>query len=166
MPEHQNCTNHVEVFIEISAGSNIKYEYCPESKMLKVNRFLRTSMIYPFNYGFIPNTISEDGDPVDALVLTSEKILPGTIIPSKVIGVLETEDEKGKDCKIICVPSESIDPDSRYFDNLNDLTRPTKEKITHFFEYYKSLEKGKWVKIIKWGNKTAAMQYLEKAQKR
>jgi len=152
----------INVLIEISIGSSIKYEYDEKTGRLIVDRFLHTSMHYPFNYGFIPRTISEDGDPVDVLVLTLESIYPGTILPTRIIGMLATEDEHGRDIKLVGVPNDSIDPESYKIQNILDLSQPTKDRIVHFFEYYKSLEKGKWVKIKKWHGKDEAVNYLQK----
>lgn len=152
----------VDVLIEISKGSCIKYEYDQKTGRLKVNRFLHTSMHYPFNYGFVSQTLADDGDPVDVLVLTLEEILPGTILPTRIVGMLETKDEAGEDEKLIGVPADSVDPESYRIQNLSDLTPATKERISHFFEYYKSLEKGKWVKVKKWYGKEDAHKYLEK----
>lgn len=151
----------VEVFIEISMGSSVKYEFDKEKNILKVDRFLHTSMHYPFNYGFILNTLSEDGDPLDALVLCLEVILPGTILPARIVGMLETEDEKGKDIKIVCVPADSVDPEAYKVQDVLDLTNSTKQRITHFFEFYKSLEKGKFVRVKKWYGKKKAVDYLK-----
>lgn len=155
----------IEVFIEISKGSSVKYEYDKKRGRLVVDRFLHTSMYYPFNYGFIPETKGDDGDPIDVLVLTLEVVLPGAILPSRVIGMLETEDENGHDAKLIAVPLDNIDPEAKRIKDVLDLTRSTKDRIAHFFEYYKSLEKGKWVKVKKWHGKKEAMEYLEKYQK-
>lgn len=153
----------VNVFIEISIGSSIKYEFDKKTHRLIVDRFLHTSMHYPFNYGFIPNTMSEDGDPLDVLVLTLEEILPGSILPTRIVGMLETEDEEGRDMKLIGVPTESVDPESYKIQNVLDLTQPTKERICHFFEFYKSLERGKWVKVKQWHGKEGALSYLQKS---
>jgi len=152
----------VLAFIEISIESSIKYEYEEATGRLVVNRFLHTSMHYPFNYGFIPGTISEDKDPLDILVLTLKQILPGTYLPVRIIGMLETEDEQGKDIKMIGVPADSVDPESEKIQNLLNLSQLTKDRIGHFFEYYKSLEKDKWVKVKQWHGKDESLQYLEK----
>lgn len=154
------------VFIEISSGSSIKYEFDEKTGRLMVDRFLHTSMHYPFNYGFIPETESEDGDPLDVLVLTLKEILPGTVLPVRIIGMLETNDEKGLDMKLVGVPADSVDPESCKVQNLLDLTQATKDRIVHFFEYYKSLEIGKWVKVKKWHGKKDTLQYLLKCFKK
>lgn len=151
----------VNVLIEISVGSSVKYEYDEKSGHLVVDRFLFTSMYYPFNYGFVPGTISEDGDPLDVLVLTLKEIVPGTILPTRIIGMLVTEDEEGKDIKLMGVPADFVDPESYKVQDALKLLPPTKERISHFFEYYKSLERGKWVKVGKWHGKNDALKYLE-----
>ena len=153
----------IDVFVEISIGKSIKYEFDRKRGRLVVDRFLHTSMHYPFNYGFIPNTQSEDNDPLDVLVLTLEEILPGTILPSRIVGMLETEDETGIDIKLIAVPADFVDPESYKVQDVLDLTQPTKDRIRHFFEYYKSLEKGKWVEVKKWHGKEKALEYLQKS---
>ncbi len=126
-------------------------------------------MYYPFNYGFIPNTLAEDGDPTDVLVISSQPVVPGSVIRSRPIGMLEMEDEEGIDTKIIAVPVSKLD---RSFDNINDvndLPEATLEKIKHFFEHYKELEKGKWVKVKEFKSaetaKEAIKQDLERVNK-
>lgn len=158
--------NVVEVFIEISKHSSVKYEYDEVRQCLMVDRFLHTSMYYPFNYGFIADTQSEDSDPIDALVLTQEAVLPGTIIKTRIIGMLETEDENGRDFKLITVPINSIDPDVIEIKDIFDVREATRHKIMHFFEYYKSLEKNKWVKVKNWQGREKAMIYFEKAKEK
>lgn len=158
----KNPTNgEVNVFIEIPKDSNIKYELDKESGVIMVDRFLYTSMNYPFNYGFIPNTLSEDGDPVDVLVLSEYSVVPGSIIRSVVIGMLEMEDEAGIDTKILAVPDTKIDP---FYGELTIETLPDilKNKIKHFFENYKTLEPGKWVKIKEWKDKAQAIEEVKK----
>lgn len=162
----QNHKSIVDVFIEITKGSSVKYEYDEKTGRLVVDRFLHTSMYYPFNYGFVPETLSEDGDPVDVLVLTLEPVLPGAILPTRIIGMLETEDEEGRDIKLIGVPTEKIEADSSKVHNVLDLYSSTKDRIAHFFEYYKSLERGKWVKVKKWSGKDEAVNYLKMASEK
>jgi len=162
----KNQNQIVNALIEISKGSSVKYEYDETTDRLVVDRFLHTSMYYPFNYGFIPKTLSEDGDPVDVLVLTLEAVFPGAILPTRIVGMLETEDEGGRDVKLIGVPIEKIEADSVKVQNVLDLYPSTKDRITHFFEYYKSLEKGKWVKIKKWSGKNEAIKYLKSASEK
>ncbi len=132
-------------YIEIPSGSNIKYEY-KEGVGLVTDRFLYTSMTYPANYGFIPNTKGEDGDPLDVLVLSSLPVTPGTFIKCKAIGLGVMEDEEGIDNKVIAVPVEKVDPFIKY-KSIEEVPDILKDRIKHFFEHYKELEKGKWVKF-------------------
>lgn len=143
----KNYPSEVNVVIEIPQNTGIKYEVDEETGEIFVDRFLYTAMQYPFNYGFIPNTKAEDGDPFDVLVISSQTVLPGTILPSRVIGMLEMEDEEGIDHKFIAVPRAKIDPYFAKIENIDDLDEIYKEKIKHFFEHYKELEKEKWVKV-------------------
>ena len=155
----------VNVFIEIPKDGSIKYELDKESGVIFVDRFLHTAMSYPFNYGFIPNTMSEDGDPIDVLVLGDQAVMPGVVIPSKIIGMLEMEDEAGIDTKIIAVPTEKIDPNSSEINDISDVSNSIKNKIKHFFENYKTLEPGKWAKIKEWKGKEEAVAAVKKSIK-
>ena len=130
-------------------NSNVKYEYDHVNDKLIVDRILHTPVNYFFNYGYIPNTLSGDGDPLDAIVLSKEKFYPTSYILCKIIGILHTEDEKGIDDKLILVPADSIDSESRGIDNIYDIHDSIKDKLIHFFENYKILEKNKWVKVNK-----------------
>ncbi|MEM0378586.1 MAG: inorganic diphosphatase [Thermosphaera sp.] len=153
----------VNVVIEIPVNSGVKYEVDKESGVLVVDRILYTSMVYPFNYGFIPGTLEEDGDPVDVLVISYDPLIPGSVIKVKPIGVLETEDEKGRDAKIVAVPSGKIDP---RFENINDITdvpEAVKQRIEHFFAHYKELEKGKWVRVVGWRDAGEAKHRIARA---
>jgi inorganic pyrophosphatase len=157
--------NKVNVFIEIPKDGNIKYELDKESGVIFVDRFLHTAMNYPFNYGFVPNTLSEDGDPVDVLVLGEQTLMPGVVIPSKIIGMLEMEDEAGIDTKILAVPTEKVDPSSKEINDISDVNESIKNKIKHFFENYKTLEPDKWVKIKEWKGQKEAITAVNKAIK-
>ncbi len=127
----------VNVFIEIPEGSRIKYELDKNSNMIFVDRFLYFDQGYPANYGFIPNTLSGDGDPVDVLVLTPLPLTPGVVIPAKPIGMLETEDESGQDAKVVAVPTEKANPDFGRYNDVSELPDEIREKIKYFFENYK-----------------------------
>jgi len=151
----------VNVFIEIPKNSSIKYELDKDSGCIFVDRFLFTSEYYPSNYGFIPNTLAEDGDPVDVLVLSDLSVAPGTVIPSVIIGMLEMEDEAGVDAKLIAVPSAKIDPVYGVFNDIADIPEALKNKMKHFFETYKQLEPGKWVKVKEWKDKKAALDVVQ-----
>lgn len=155
----------VNVFIEIPKGSSIKYELDKESGCMFVDRFLFTAEYYPSNYGFIPNTLADDGDPVDVLVLSDQSVAPGTVIPSVIIGMLEMEDEAGIDAKLIAVPSSKIDPVYGTFTDITDVPEALTNKMKHFFETYKQLEPGKWVKVKDWKDKKAALEVVKTSLK-
>lgn len=156
----------VSVIIEIGANAEpIKYEFNKELGLLQVDRFLSTSMTYPCNYGFVPNTCAGDGDPVDVLVLTQFPLVPGVLISVRPIGALLTKDEKGEDEKILAVPVSSVDS---YYDDVkdySDLPKNLLDKITHFFSHYKDLEKGKTVTVGKWVGMKEAKSIIENAVK-
>ncbi|HZJ18440.1 MAG TPA: inorganic diphosphatase [Patescibacteria group bacterium] len=161
----KNPPEEVNVFIEIPKDSNIKYELDKDTGIIFVDRFLHTAMNFPFNYGFIANTLADDGDPLDVIVLGDQSVAPGTVIPSRVIGFLEMEDEAGNDTKIVAVPDKKIDPLFGEYSDISDVPEATKNKIKHFFENYKTLEKDKWVKIKNWKGKKEALVEVEKAIK-
>ena len=152
-----------DMIIEIPYNSNIKYEM--ENNILRCDRILNTSMMYPGNYGYIPNTLSGDGDPLDALLLTKYSLLPGSIIKVKLIGVLYTTDESGRDEKLLCVPCEKVDMDYKNINSINDIPQITLDKIKHFFTHYKDNDKNKWVKVDKFGDKEEAQVVLDKSEK-
>lgn len=153
--------NVVEVFIEISKGSNIKYEYDKNKKLIVCDRILYTPFRYIFNYGFIPNTLSLDSDPIDAVIIMDEPLVPGCLIKCKIIGCLETSDSEGEDPKLILCPIDKIDPRAININNLSDLSNILLEQIKYFFSHYKDLE-NKVVKIGEFVNKEKAIQiYLD-----
>ena len=156
----------INVLIEIPMGSNIKYEYDEEEEIVKVDRVLYTSMVYPFNYGFVPGTLEEDGDPIDVLVLGNYSLIPGTVIEARPVGLIHMQDEEGTDKKIIAVPKDKTDPSFSRIKDVTDIDEPTKNKIVHFFEHYKELEPGKWVKISGWGTASEAKEKIMKAVQR
>lgn len=168
---HMNVTagkkapEQVNVFIEIPQNSSIKYELDKESGVIFVDRFLYTAFSYPFNYGFVPGTLAEDGDPVDVLVLSDKQVAPGVVIPSIPIGMLEMEDEEGIDTKIVAVPTLKIDPIYGVYKDITDIPQAIKDKMKHFFEHYKELEPGKWVKIKDWKGKNEAIAAIKKGMK-
>lgn len=151
----------VKIYIEIPAGSSVKYELDKQTGELEVDRFLHTAMYYPFNYGFVKDTLAEDGDSTDVLVLSSMKVAPGVVIKSHVIGMLEMEDEEGIDTKLIAVPTEKIDPVYGKLQSIKDVPEHLKNMMKHFFETYKDLEKGKWVKTKNWLDKEEAEKVIE-----
>lgn len=153
----------VNVIVEIPLGERVKYEYDKDLQIMKADRFLFTAFNYPFNYGFIPGTWSGDEDPLDIVVLSSERIYPNTLIECKLIGMLATEDEEGTDAKLIAVPKAKVDPAFANVSTLNDLPEYLKNKIKHFYENYKSIEPGKWVKVTDWLSKEEAIKVVEES---
>jgi inorganic pyrophosphatase len=166
----QNPPHDVNVVIEVPIGGEpIKYEMDKEAGTLVVDRFLYTAMRYPGNYGFIPHTLSGDGDPCDVLVANTRAIVPGAVISVRPVGVLVMEDNAGEDEKIIAVPSRHL---TQRYDRVNshaDLPDITIKQIEHFFQHYKDLEPGKWVKILRWGDAAEAhrliLEAIERAKK-
>lgn len=155
----------INVLVEIPKDSGIKYELDKDSGVIMVDRFLHTAMRFPSNYGFVPGTLADDGDPLDVMVLSDYAVAPGTVIPSVVIGMLEMEDEAGIDTKILAVPSKKIDPLYGEFTDVTDVPEAIKNKMKHFYENYKSLEPGKWVKLKEWKDKATALEAVQKALK-
>lgn len=154
--------DEVNVIIENPMGGDpVKYELDKETGAMFVDRFLHTAMYYPGNYGFVPNTLSEDGDPVDVLVIGRTPVMPGAVMPVRPVAVLIMEDDKGMDEKIVAVPAARLHP---YHDNVDDVDqiRPIlKEQIEHFFTHYKDLEKGKWSKVHGWGDAVKARALIQ-----
>ncbi|WP_455478661.1 inorganic diphosphatase [Bartonella sp. B10] len=167
IPVGKNPPEDVNVIIEVPIGGQpIKYEMDKKSGALFVDRFLYTSMVYPGNYGFVPHTLSEDGDPVDVLICNTRPLIPGCVINVCPIGVLIMEDDGGKDEKIIAIPTPKLT--QRYINvhNFTDLPEITLKQIEHFFKHYKDLELGKWVKIEGWNDKNFAHELIKKAIER
>ncbi len=156
----------VNAVIEIPMGSSVKYEFDKDACMVKVDRFLYTSMYYPFNYGFVPGTLEEDGDPVDILVISREPVVPGSIIEAVPVAVLNMEDEEGRDWKIVAVPKSKLDPLYKDMTDVDKIPEALKEKIRHFFEHYKELEPGKWVKVTGWEPRSKALEIIQAAIER
>ena len=159
--------NEINVVVEISANSGpVKYELDKDTGLLVVDRFLQVAMQYPCNYGFIPNTLSDDGDPIDVLVITDYPLIAGCVIKCKPIGLLFMEDESGKDEKIIAVPANKVDVKYAHVNDINDLSDIVKKKIKHFFERYKDLDANKWVEVSEFGNKAQALEMIHEAIRR
>jgi len=146
----ENPPHDINVIIEIPKGGNIKYEIDAESGAIFVDRKLSTTMFFPGNYGFIPQTEEKDGDPTDVLVLGDDPLVPMSIIRTHPIGVLLTEDEKGQDSKIIAVPIAKIDQNFATFIDVANIPEHMRNQIKYFFEHYKELEQGKYVKVVAW----------------
>ncbi len=155
--------DRVKVVIEIPYGSHIKYEIEKESGAVVVDRVMHSAMYYPANYGFVNKTLSQDGDPADVLVLTEYPLQAGSVINARLIGVLIMEDEAGIDEKILAVPVSKVDPTFDEIKDIDDLPAHTLAKIKNFFETYKALEKGKWVKVQGYQNADSAAKILQSA---
>jgi len=167
IPVGRNAPYELNVVIEIPmGGSPVKYELDKESGAMFVDRFLHTAMYYPCNYGFIPHTLSDDGDPVDAAVLGQLPVQPGVIIRSRPIGVLIMEDESGIDEKILCVPVDDLHPYYGDIGSYRDIRQVLLDQIAHFFEHYKDLESGKWVKVKRWGEAEEALDLIREGMNR
>jgi inorganic pyrophosphatase len=151
IPAGEDVPNDVNIVIEIPGhGTPVKYELDKDSGALKVDRFLSTAMFYPCAYGFIPQTLSEDGDPVDALVVTPVPVVSGSVIRARPVGMLNMTDEEGPDVKVLAVPITKLDPEYERVQTPSDLPKVLLDQIAHFFQHYKELESGKWVKVEDW----------------
>ena len=166
IPPGKNPPEDIFVAIEIPANAQpIKYEIDKDMDAVLVDRFMATPMFYPANYGFIPNTLADDDDPLDALVVTPYPVMPGSIIRCRPVGVLNMEDEEGEDAKLVCVPHDKLTTAYKDVQDVEDLPELLKDQIKHFFENYKDLEAGKWVKVRNWDNAEAARNAVEEAVK-
>ena len=146
-----NVPNEINVIIEIPAHSDpVKYELDKETGAMFVDRFMSTAMHYPCNYGYVPHTLSKDGDPVDVLVLTPYPLIPGSVIKCRPVGVLMMTDESGDDAKILAVPVDKLCKSYRRVESFRDLPEDMLSRIAHFFEHYKDLDEGKWVRVGGW----------------
>lgn len=153
----KNLPNECNVIIEIPANSDpVKYEVDKDSGALFVDRFVSTLMRYPCNYGYIPNTLADDGDPVDVLVVTPFPLVHGAVIRVRPLGMLDMDDESGGDAKLVAVPVTKLTPLYQNVNAIEDLPEQLLQQIQHFFENYKALEKGKWVKVKGWKGIEAA----------
>ena len=170
IPIGRDPPRDVNAIVEIPLGGvPVKYEFDKKSGAIFVDRFLHTAMFYPGNYGFIPHTLSEDGDPCDILVISQVPVVPGAVIRCRPVGALLMEDEAGKDEKILAVPVDALHPFYTGITSYRDLPAVMIEQIAHFFQHYKDLEKGKWVTIVKWLDTAEAersiMDAVARAQK-
>jgi len=164
IPIGRNPPHDVHALIEIPLGGvPVKYELDKESGALFVDRFLHTAMFYPGNYGFIPQTLSADGDPCDVLVVGQVPVVPGAIIRCRPVGVLVMEDEAGMDEKILAVPVDALHPFYTGITSYTELPKVLLDQIAHFFQHYKDLEKGKWVTIVKWQDTADAERMILEA---
>jgi len=157
VPAGKNLPDEINVIIEIPANADpIKYEVDKDSGTVWVDRFMSTPMFYPCNYGFVNHTLSLDGDPVDVLVPTPYPLVPGAVIKCRPVAVLKMSDESGEDAKVLAVPVSKLTKIYDHIQDINDVPELLKQQIQHFFERYKELEPGKWVKVIGWGDKAEA----------
>jgi inorganic pyrophosphatase len=157
----------VNAIIEVPMNSDpVKYELDKDSGALEVDRFLHTAMYYPCNYGFIPHTLSDDGDPIDVLVVNRCPVQPGCVMAIRPIGVLVMSDEEGQDEKLLAAPVEKLDPTYADVKSCENMPKHTLDQIAHFFQHYKDLEKEKWVKIERWGDADEAAKMIDEAIQR
>ncbi len=156
------ATGTLDCVIEIPKGSRNKYEYDPDLGGIKLDRFISASVVYPTDYGYIPETLAPDGDPLDVLVCVSEPTFPGCIVPAKVIGLFMMEDEKGPDDHVVCVPCH--DPGWNELDEIDDLPRLLRLEIDHFFSVYKDLDPDRRSETKGWGDREAAWERIEWAR--
>ncbi len=156
----------IKIFIEIPKFSRQKFEFDEELQKIKLDRTLYSPMYFPFEYGFIPDTMAEDGDPLDCVLLSSFPTFPGCIVECEVIGVLEMEDEAGIDHKILAKPTEKVDPRFKEIKSVDDLSEHSKKEIRQFFEDYKRLEPEKWVKLKEFKGKKVAEEMINKAKEK
>jgi inorganic pyrophosphatase len=167
LPAGKQVPDDINVVIEIPSNSDpIKYEVDKESGLVMVDRFLGTAMFYPCEYGFVPHTLSEDGDPVDVLVISPYTLSAGTAIRCRPVGMLRMTDESGKDAKILAVPVDKLTPRYKHVQKPEDLDKGLLDAIEHFFKHYKDLEVGKWVKIDGWEGTQAAKDEIVASVKR
>lgn len=161
VPTGDKAPNEVNVIIEIPMGGEpIKYEVDKESGAMFVDRILGTAMSYPCNYGYIPHTLADDGDPTDVMVFMNRPLIPGSVVTCRPLGMLNMRDESGEDAKILAVPCSSV---TRYYDDVNSIEQLPQIKvnrIAHFFEHYKDLEEGKWVELDGWADIEAAKKEI------
>ena len=164
IPAGKNPPEDIFVAIEIPANADpIKYEIEKDYDCIMVDRFMATPMFYPANYGYIPQTLSEDGDPLDVLVVTPYPVQAGSVIRCRPVGVLNMEDEAGGDAKLVAVPHDKLTQTYHNVREIEDLPELLRDQIRHFFENYKTLEPGKWVKVQGWDNAAAAKKAIEDA---
>lgn len=164
IPVGQNPPGDVNVIVEVPLGGDaIKYEFDKVSGAIFVDRFLYTEMRYPCNYGFVPHTLSDDGDPIDVMVVGNRPLIPGSVVRVRPVGVLMMEDEKGGDEKVLAVPHSDLTQYWAKFASYTDLPDILVAKVQHFFEHYKDLEPNKWSKVLEWGDEAKAREVIQEA---
>lgn len=156
-----NVPNEINVIIEIpSHAEPVKYEMDKDTGAMFVDRFMSTAMHYPCNYGYVPHTLSDDGDPVDVMVVTPYPLIPGSVIKCRPIGVLKMTDESGDDAKVLALPIDKLFKGYRSIESFRDMPQHLLDQISHFFEHYKDLDEGKWVRIAGWGGREEAREEI------
>lgn len=158
----KNPPEDINVLVEIPQEGSVKYELDKESGAMMVDRFAFTAMHYPFNYGFVPNTMADDGDPLDVLLISREAVMPGSVVRCRPLGGLRMKDEAGEDTKIIAVPHSKVDSSYEEMKGIEDLPQAFKDRIKHFFEHYKELEPDKWVKVEQFEDIAFAREEINK----
>ena len=167
VPAGKDVPNDIYVAIEIPANhAPIKYEIDHDTDCLFVDRFMATPMFYPANYGFIPHTLADDGDPLDVLVVTPYPVAPGSVIRCRPVGVLRMQDEAGSDEKLVAVPIDKVFSGYAHIEDIGQVSQHWLDRIGHFFEHYKDLEKGKWVKLDGWQDAAAARREIAESIER
>ena len=152
----------MKVFIEVSKGSNLKYEHDKETNCIILDRILHNSNVFPYNYGYIPNTLAPDGDPLDIIILGENSIHPGCYANVKILGGIETDDESGKDDKILAVLDDKVDQKSKSYNELSDINKTDLENVIYFLKHYKDNESNKYVNVGKIYNKQTALEVISK----
>jgi len=156
-----DCPNDIHVIVEIPAHSDpVKYEVDKDTGAMFVDRFMTTAMHYPCNYGYVTHTLSKDNDPVDVLVLTPVPLISGSVVHCRPVGVLMVTDESGDDAKVLAVPMDALSKTCQNVQNIHDLSPAILEQIAHFFEHYKDLDEGKWVRVEGWAGVDEARQEI------
>lgn len=153
----------MDVYIEVSKNSKVKYEYDKEKGMLIVDRILHNTNVFPYNYGFVPNTLSQDGDPLDVIVLCDFELVPGCIAKCKILGGIDVSDEEGQDDKIICVLDDKLDPKSKKLQEVMDINEQELENVLYFLRHYKNGENGKYINVGEVYNREKAMEIVEES---
>ncbi len=163
----KDCPNDINVIIEIPSHADpVKYEVDKDTGAMFVDRFMGTAMHYPCNYGYVPHTLSDDGDPVDVLVVTPSPLISGSVIRVRPLGMLKMTDESGEDAKILAVPIDKLSRMYRDISSVREMPRPLLDSISHFFEHYKDLEDGKWVRIDGWlGTEEAKQEIMDSIER-
>lgn len=159
----ENPPEVMNAIIEIPENSIVKYEMCEKTGLLKVSRVMQTPVVYPANYGFFPQTLSKDGDPLDCIVVCNTPLLPGVLIQVRPIGVLNVRDQSGGDEKVVCVPLEKICSHYKNVMCVSDLPYDAKNKIEYFFQHYKDLQPGSWSKVSSWGDVSSAKKCINES---